>query len=89
MVLKIDRSEDRKRLILQLSGRMQSEHLEQLKNEIKGNAEVVLDLQEVKLVDRDAVRFLAVCEENGAKLRNCSAYIRDWIDRERPAPGSE
>jgi hypothetical protein len=45
----------------------------------------VLDLQEVKLVDQDAVRFLAKSEAEGASLRNCSAFIREWILQERNA----
>lgn len=46
---------------------------------------LVLDLKEVKLVDRDAVRFLAQSEAEGASLRNCSAFIRQWISQERSA----
>lgn len=45
--------------------------------------ELVLDLEEVKLVDRDAVRFLAGLEAEGARRMNCSAFIREWISRER------
>ena len=37
----------------------------------------------VLLVDREAVKLLAVRESNGAELRNCPAYIREWITRER------
>jgi hypothetical protein len=37
---------------------------------------LVLDLRDVKLVDLDAVRFLEQIEAQGAKLRNCSAFIR-------------
>lgn len=44
---------------------------------------LVLDLKEVRLVDRDAVRFLAHSEAAGARLRNCSAFIREWILQER------
>jgi hypothetical protein len=39
-------------------------------------------LKEVKLVDRDAVRFLAHCETKGATLQNCPVYIREWMRRE-------
>lgn len=46
---------------------------------------LLLDLGEVKLVDRDAVRFLAQIEAEGAKLRNCSAFIQEWILQERKA----
>jgi hypothetical protein len=38
-----------------------------------------LDLNEVKLVDQDAVTFLASREAGGLKLRNCPAYIAEWI----------
>jgi anti-anti-sigma regulatory factor len=48
----------------------------------KGKA-IVLNLNEVQLVDPDGIRFLAGCEENGAQLKNCPAYVREWIDKER------
>jgi len=44
---------------------------------------VVLDLEEVKLVDREAVCCLASCEEEGVQLSQCSPYIREWINREK------
>ena len=43
---------------------------------------IVLDLQDVRLADRDAVKFLRDCEADGMKLENCPAYIREWMDRE-------
>ena len=86
MVLKIDRSADGEYVVLRLSGRVQSEHVEQLKAEMEGIAGVVLDLEDVKLVDRDAVRFLGVCEANGTELRHCSPYIREWITKEKNTP---
>jgi anti-anti-sigma regulatory factor len=83
MVLKIDRSSDGSCLLLRLSGRIQSEHVEQLKKQMEGSRQVVLDLEDVKLVDRDVVRFLAVCEAEGIRLEHCSSYIREWIIQER------
>ena len=83
MVLKIDRSADGRCVILRLSGRIQSEHLDQLKSEMEGSLEVVLDLQDVKLVDLTTVHFLAECEAKGAELRHCSPYIREWVAKER------
>ena len=50
---------------------------------------IVLDLADLKLIDRDAVRFLAACETKGVELRQCAPYIRDWIDRERRAAPSK
>jgi anti-anti-sigma regulatory factor len=88
MVLKIERVSHGQVKTLRLSGRLQSEHVEQLKEQIEGSTQrVVLDLEEVKLVDRDAVCFLAACEVNGIELTQCSLYIRDWIARERAGRG--
>ena len=87
MVLKIDKSVDGKHVVLRLSGRMQSEHVEQLKAEMEEVARVVLDLEDVKLVDREAVLFLSECEANGAELKNCSPYIREWIAKEKNTRG--
>ena len=42
---------------------------------------IAFDLQEVRLVDREAVRFLADCETRGIKLKNCPSYVREWIER--------
>jgi hypothetical protein len=39
----------------------------------------VLDLMEVMLVDRDVVTFLAACERKGVELRNCPAFLQEWI----------
>jgi hypothetical protein len=66
-----------------LSGRIEHGHVEELKTLFgaePGLRTVTLDLEEVTLVDREAVRFLAVCEAGGIKLENCPSYIREWID---------
>ena len=44
---------------------------------------IVLDLRDVRLADRDAVRFLRDCEADGMKLENCPAYVREWMEREK------
>jgi hypothetical protein len=46
---------------------------------------LVLDLKDVVLVDRDIVRFLRVCEDDGIALRNCPPCIRALIAREAEA----
>ena len=43
---------------------------------------VVLDLKDVTLVDRDAVRFLARVEMAGTEIVNCPEYVRSWITAE-------
>ncbi len=69
-----------------VSGRMDSTNLIELKNLIDAETAdrpMALDLKELILVDRDAVTFLKRCESKGIELRNCSAYIRQWITREK------
>ena len=66
-----------------LSGRIEKEDLMELKTLLKKNAKaVVLDLKEIRLVDREAVRFLANFETDEGRLTNCPPYIREWIRRE-------
>jgi hypothetical protein len=43
---------------------------------------LLLNLKDVRLMDRDAVRFLAGCEADGIRLQNHPPYIREWIARE-------
>jgi hypothetical protein len=67
-----------------LSGRIQKEDLEELKSLVeKHHKAVILDLEGIKLVDRDAVGFLASFETDQAKITNCPRYIREWIRREQ------
>lgn len=70
-----------------LSGRINGEEVAELQGLFAAEGKdqrIVLDLKEVGLVNLDAVRFLARCEENGIQLENCPAYIREWILREEP-----
>jgi hypothetical protein len=68
---------------LKLIGRIRAEHLAELRGQIAASAPSALELREVSLVDADAVRFLSTCESEGIHLQHCSAYIREWIVRER------
>jgi anti-anti-sigma regulatory factor len=89
-VLRIEKASDGQLIILRLSGRIRSEHLEELKAQMEGCREkVALDLADVKLVDRAAVSFLAACEAKGVELRQCTRYIRDWICREQNLENSK
>jgi hypothetical protein len=67
--------------LYQLSGRFEAEHVSELKKLIDGESHVVLDLSEVKLVDRVAIDFLGDCEARGITLAKCPPYIREWISR--------
>jgi len=73
-------------VVFELSGGMDAENLAELKKVIESEASghrIVLDLRDLTLVDRDAVKFIECCETNNIKLENCPAYIREWIERER------
>jgi ABC-type transporter Mla MlaB component len=84
VTLKIDRSSEKQKTILRLSGRMDPEGVLELKRELDGVTEnVALDLKEVVRVDLEAVRFLGACVVQGIELRNCPPYISEWIRRER------
>jgi anti-anti-sigma regulatory factor len=84
-MLKIQRAMN-KQVVFTLSGRMDAENVTELKglieSEVRGRC-IVLELHDLTLVDRDAVRFLERCEADNIKLENCPAYIREWIARER------
>jgi len=69
---------------IRLSGELRNEQLNDLRNAIERvGPQVTLDLDELNLVDVDAVRFLNACGAQGLKIVNCSAYIREWMYRER------
>jgi hypothetical protein len=84
MTLRIERSTREGFTVFSLSGRIEAEQVEELK-ELFGRdyRNIILDLRDVRLVDRDAVRFLRGCEADGMKLKNCPAYVREWMDREK------
>lgn len=81
-MLRIQRSSD-DRVVFSLSGRIEIDDVAELQRlfslEAVGQA-IVLDLRDITLVDREAVKFLARCEVERIKLENCPAYIREWID---------
>ena len=84
MTLRIERSARQGFTVFTLSGRMNAEQVAELKELFDTDyRSIILDLQEMRLADRDAVRFLRGCEADGMKLENCPAYVRDWMDSEK------
>jgi anti-anti-sigma regulatory factor len=81
-LLKIQRTMDRT-VVFTVSGQLDAENVDELCQLIDAEpagAVVVLDLTDLLLADRDAVRLLRDCE-TGERivLRNCPAYIRVWM----------
>ena len=86
-MLKVERSANGQ-VIFTLMGRMIKEDIAALETLFRSESNVrylILDLKDLTLVDRDAVRFLGQCEADNITLKNCPAYIREWITRERRA----
>jgi len=85
MACRIDRvPAERDFVVLRISGRITQDDITVLRAAIdQERAALAIDLAEVGLVDRDAVNLLVLSEGRGIVLRNCPAYIREWVDRER------
>jgi hypothetical protein len=84
MTLRIEKSTRQKFTVFILSGRMEAEQVAELKELFdRDYRNIILDLWDLRLADRDAVRFLKGCEADGMKLENCPAYVREWMDREK------
>jgi len=84
MTCKIDRLDVGEDLvILRISGRITGKEVAMLRDVLEQErGREALDLKDVLLVDREAVKLLAFHESNGAELRNCLAYILEWVTRE-------
>jgi hypothetical protein len=86
-MLKITRATNGE-VVFKLSGRMNAENVGELEKLFSVEASgcgIVLDLGDLTLVDQDVVSFLGHCEADGIQLKNCPAYIREWITGERDA----
>jgi anti-anti-sigma regulatory factor len=74
---------DSDRVVLRLIGRVESDHVGELREQVRAHqAKILFDLEEVTLVDVSAVRFFVTCEADGVQLLNCPPYVRAWMERE-------
>ena len=73
-------------VVLKVSGQLNAENVAEVRAliaaESKGSR-IVLDCADLRSVDAEAVKFLEKWETDSIKLKNCGAYIREWIRRER------
>ncbi len=80
LMLKIVRSANSDCVLFALSGRIDAEHAEELQTAFDGeDLPIILDLREVKRVDREVVATLARWNADGITLQDCPAYVREWI----------
>jgi hypothetical protein len=86
-MLKIVRSANPDFVLFTLSGYIDAEHAAGLQGAFDAEAlPTVLDLREVKRVDREVVADLARWNADGIKFENCPAYLREWIARTQKDP---
>jgi hypothetical protein len=83
MTFRIDRLATEYGLVLYISGQLAAEDLEVVRTALDQRWVIAIELAEVELANRDAVKLLAQAEAEGIELRSCPAYIREWITNER------
>src|SRR5215469_2367041 len=87
MTLRMERFSGKWGTRICLSGELRSQQLDDLRAEIEQCGPVViLDLDEVDVVDIDAVRFLIACEARDVEVVNCFA-LHQGVDVSRASDG--
>jgi anti-anti-sigma regulatory factor len=78
-------------IVLRVSGRIDGTHVEMLRELTDGKTTkgLAIDLTEVTLVSREAVEVLTLAEASGIELKNCPAYVREWVSRHRESADTE
>jgi hypothetical protein len=68
-----------------LSGRLGTQAIAELRRlfELQTDRDIVLDLKDVGVIDREVMRFFVHSEADRVKLENCPSYIREWKEREK------
>jgi hypothetical protein len=86
MAFRIETAARGRSTVFILSGRIEKEAITELRRLFEGQTDyrdIVLDLKDVGVIDRDVMHFFVSCEADGVKLENCALYIREWIEREK------
>jgi hypothetical protein len=84
-MLRIQRSANGE-VVFTLSGQMDEEPIAELETLIsseENGRRIILDLKDLTLVTENAIAFLERCEANSITLKNCPAYVREWINAQR------
>jgi hypothetical protein len=86
MAFRIETSARGRLTVLILSGRIEKEAIAELRRLFEcqtDRRDIVLDLKDVGVIDRDVMSFFVRCESDGVTLENCTPYIREWMEREK------
>jgi anti-anti-sigma regulatory factor len=74
------------RVVLRVSGRLTGDHVNTLRALLEQESNgLTLDLKDLRVVDGEAIKLLAIHESNGVRIDNCPLYVREWVRREREA----
>ena len=82
MTLKIERTVQPGFTIFILSGHLAEEEMAELERVFGPRtyySKIIVDLRDLRLANRAAVKFLSGCEADGLRIENCPGYIREWI----------
>jgi len=69
-----------------LSGRVETPAIGELSRLFELQAErrnIILDLRDVGVVDREVICFFVDWESDGVQFENCPSYICEWMEREK------
>lgn len=85
MTFRTQRSTNAAAIVSALSGVMEKVHIERLEKLLEAEKQrpILIDLEDITLVRREAVEFLARLEEADIETINCPDYVRTWIDAEK------
>ena len=86
MIFRIETAARGRFTVFMLSGRIEKPAIAELRRLFElqtDRRDIVLDLKDVSVVDREGMRFFISCEADGVKLENCTPYIREWMEREK------
>jgi hypothetical protein len=86
MTFRIETAARGRLAVFVLSGRIETQAIAELRRlfELQTDyRDIILDLKDVGVIDRDVMRFFVRCEADGVKLENCPSYIREWMEREK------
>ena len=84
-MLRITRKANRE-VVFKVSGQLNAENVAEMEALIAAEGKgrrIVLYCTDLRSVDAEAVKFLEKWETDSIRLKNCCAYIREWIRRQR------
>jgi hypothetical protein len=86
MAFRIETAARGRSTVFTLCGRIEKQAIAELRKLFELQLDyhdIVFDLKDVCVVDREVMSFFVSCEADGVKLENCTPYLREWMEREK------